>query len=89
MRKKGYARIMQDEEGVYFRIEMVPRTQFSSVLDLFLARFPSRVWNDHRRAWQLPHHQHDALIKFAITTFGKERVVIDQIPSQRSFDDLN
>lgn len=76
---------MEDEGGVYFRIEAVSRRQFSSLLDLFLAQFPTRVWNEQKRAWQLPHYQRDALIKFAAATFGRNQVIIiDQTPTQLS-----
>jgi len=84
MRQTGFARVLQDDGGVYFRIESVPRHQFSNLLDLFLARFPTRVWNEQKRAWQLPHHQRDALIKFARATFGKSRVIVDLVPTQTS-----
>lgn len=83
--KIGFVRIMEDEGGIYFRIEAVSRSRFDSLLDLFLATFPVRIWNENRRAWQLPHHYRDMLIKFAIATFGKERVVIEPVSYQIRF----
>jgi hypothetical protein len=77
-RLRGYARIMYGDAGIYFRLENVSQTRFRSLLDLFLARFPVRVWNDQKRAWQLPHKDANLLIEFAEETFGKDRIVIDR-----------
>jgi hypothetical protein len=77
--------IMYGDAGVYFRLENVSRARFHSLLRLFLDQFPVRVWNDRKRAWQLPNSYANSLREFAIETFGEERVMIDDT-YQMGFD---
>ena len=60
-----------------FRFEYVGNhSRFSELMDIFNSRFPYKMWNERRRAWQMPANMKNDLIQFCENYFGPLGYVI-------------
>jgi septin family protein len=81
----SYGRLIISETSLYFRFEQIGnRSKFTSIMDDFNNQFPSKLWNERKRAWQFPISMKDELVQFCLYYFGPFGCVLQSTDDVRA-----
>lgn len=73
----GYAKIIHSPYTLYVSFRSVGgRKKFDFLMDRFNSSFPSKVWDEKRRTWQLAPDDLLKVVRFSVAVFGTQGYIL-------------